>query len=292
METEHTICLPDGRRLGYMVLGVGNPVFYFHGTASSRLETLLIRELVSSQQIQLIGVDRPGYGLSSFADRKKLGEFSEDINYLAEHLGIEKCALLGWSGGGPYALTYAAMFPEKVTQAVVVSSPSLPFDVATAHNSPLARYVMKVPALGLWVLKRLQHQVLKARKDVAGFVRSKDVKRLFGDMGGEDVKFFENEAWLTLMLDSMAEAFRQNDYGVRAVFQEHRIFMNPWAEPLSQIPPGKVVIWQGTDDKTCRVENAYRNAGVVSGAQVKVFEGEGHCVMFNNIDKLAKMLVH
>ncbi len=200
--------MPDGRQLGYLIVGEGSPVFYFHGTASSRLETLLLRELTSAKQIQLIGVDRPGYGLSTFVSRKSLREFPMDINYLAEYLGIGRFALLGWSGGGPHVLTYVALFPENVTCAVIVGSPALPFDVATAHNNPLARYVMKVPALGVWPLKRLQLQVLKARKDVAAFIQSTDGKKVFGDWRREDAKFFANEAWLTLMLESMAEAFR------------------------------------------------------------------------------------
>ena len=41
---EQTFSLPDGRQLGYCIVGEGKPVLYFHGTASSRLETLLLKE--------------------------------------------------------------------------------------------------------------------------------------------------------------------------------------------------------------------------------------------------------
>jgi pimeloyl-ACP methyl ester carboxylesterase len=290
LEKEQTVCLPDGRRLGYLIVGEGQPVFYFHGTASSRLEIQLLKAIVSTEKLRLIGVDRPGYGLSTFVQRKTLREFASDINYLAEYLGIERFALLGWSGGGPYALTYVALFPQNVTRVVIVGSPALPFEVATAHNNPLARYAMKVPSLGMWAIKRMQVQVSKARKDVATFLRSNDGKKVFGDWCEEDAKFFANETWLTLMLDAMAEAFRQNDYSVKAVFQEHQILTKPWAEPLCQIPDGKVHIWHGTDDKTCRVDNAYRNAKAVPGAQLEVFEGKGHCLMFENIGKLEAVL--
>jgi hypothetical protein len=38
------LTLPDERHLGYIVEGKGKPVIYFHGTASSRLEILLLKE--------------------------------------------------------------------------------------------------------------------------------------------------------------------------------------------------------------------------------------------------------
>ena len=66
METVQKFVLPDGRLLGFSIVGEGMPVLYFHGTASSRLETLLLKDFVSVYGFQVIGVDRPGYGLSTF----------------------------------------------------------------------------------------------------------------------------------------------------------------------------------------------------------------------------------
>jgi pimeloyl-ACP methyl ester carboxylesterase len=73
--TDHLFVLPDGRKLGYALYGPGDaaPVFYFHGTPSSRLEPLLlapfnknIAELCIKNNIKLIAVDRPGIGNSTF----------------------------------------------------------------------------------------------------------------------------------------------------------------------------------------------------------------------------------
>jgi pimeloyl-ACP methyl ester carboxylesterase len=88
----------------------------------------------------------------------------------------------------------------------------------------------------------------------------------------------------------MAEGFRHENDGVKAVFQEHQLFIKPWNEPLQQIPPDKVCVWQGTEDTTCRVENAQRIVEAVPNASLEVFEGKGHCVMFDNLQKLCKTL--
>ena len=290
METQQRFSLPDGRQLGFSVVGEGTPVLYFHGTASSRLETLLLKEFACAYSFQMIGVDRPGYGLSTFAPRTRLRDFAADVNCLLAHLGLEQFALLAWSGGGPFGLTYVALFPERVSKAVVVGSPSLPFDVATAHNNSFARFAMKIPALGMWGLKRFRAEVLKANRDIDSFLGSKSGRKMVASWPEADAKFFADPAWLRLMYGSMAEGFRQGNDGVKAVFQEHQLFIKPWAEPVSQIPPGKVCVWQGTEDTTCRVENAYRLAEAVPNACLEVFEGEGHCVMFDNLQRLGETL--
>jgi pimeloyl-ACP methyl ester carboxylesterase len=286
VETAQKFVLPDRRQLGFSVVGEGAPVLYFHGTASSRLEALLLMKFASKYGFQVIGVDRPGYGLSTFAPRCCLSDFTADINCLMDHLGLKRFALLTWSGGGPFGLTYVTLFPERVSKAVIVGSPSLPFDVSTAHNSSLARFAMKIPVLGILGLKRFRAEVLKANKDIDAFLASKNGLKMVASWPEADAKFFANPAWLRLMYGSMAEGFRQENYGVKAVFQEHQLFIKPWNEPISQIPASKVHIWHGTEDTTCRLDNAYRLVQTIPNASLEVFEGKGHCVLFDNLGKL------
>ena len=283
------VVLPDGRHLGYLIVGKGKPVVYFHGTASSRLEVRLLTELAKTSQLQIIGIDRPGYGLSTFVPPKSLCDFAHDVNFLVDHLGIEQFGTIGWSGGGAFALTYVALFQERVTHAVVAGSPALPFDVSTAHNMPFARFIMKLPYLGTVALKTMQTQVLKANGNISAFLVSRNGRRMLKGWPEEDAKFFSNEAWATLMYGSMAEAFRQGNQGVKTVFLEHQLFTKPWPVSLSRIPAAKVSVWQGAEDKTCRLDNAYRIVHDVSGAHLEIFEGKGHCVMFDNIEKLSKI---
>jgi pimeloyl-ACP methyl ester carboxylesterase len=285
-----SFCLPDGRRLGYCVVGEGKPVVYFHGTAISRLEVLLLEELAFASGLQLVGVDRPGFGLSTFAAEKSVSGFAGDVDLLVEHLGFDQIAVLGWSGGGVFALGYVALFPERVTKAVVVGAPALPFDVATAHNNSLARFAMKFPYLGMLALKRMRAQVLKANVDIDRFLASKEGRNLLKSWSGADARFFSDRTWVALLYGSMAEAFRQGNWSVKAVLQEHMFFMKPWSVPLTRIPRGKVFVWQGAEDKTCRVDNAVRLGKEVPDAHVEIFSGKGHCVMFDNLEKLGEIL--
>ena len=282
--------MSDGRRLGYCVVGEGKPIVYFHGTASSRLEVLLLKDLACSAGLQIIGIDRPGYGLSTFNERKELQDFNADVNSLTQSLGIERFGVLGWSGGGAFALAYLACFPDSVTKALIVGSPALPFDASTAHNMPFARFVMKIPFLGLLAMKRMSRQVLRANGDITAFLRSRQGKQMLGACSKSDLKYFSDPAWMRLMYQSMAEAFRQGDQGVKALLGEHQTFMKSWSVSFSKIPADKLVIWHGSEDRTCSVSNARLIARSVPGSQLNIFEGKGHCVMFDNFEKLGEIL--
>ena len=60
--------LPGGGSLGYAVFGDSDrvPCFAFHGQSSSRLMRgwMFPPELLTAAGVRMIGVDRPGYGLS------------------------------------------------------------------------------------------------------------------------------------------------------------------------------------------------------------------------------------
>ena len=95
-EEDQTLLLPDGRTLGYLRIGEGTPVFYFHGLLiGSRLDVLNMKEVAAHLKLQIIGVDRPGVGLSTFTENRRLCDFAADIRFLANHSQLEKFAIVG-----------------------------------------------------------------------------------------------------------------------------------------------------------------------------------------------------
>ncbi|MGE5555429.1 MAG: alpha/beta fold hydrolase [Methanocella sp.] len=284
------VALPDGRQLGYCSVGQGRPVVYFHGTASSRLEALLLKDMAQTAGLQLVGIDRPGYGLSSYRKLRSLSDFNSDVTFLADQLGFEPFSVLGWSGGGAFALAYTAQNSQRVTKAVVADAPFLPFDVSMAHDFPFSKYLMKIPYAGYFAIHQLRRQVLKANGNIPAFLKSKQAKQLLRGYTESDLELFSDPAWAALMYQSMAEAFRQKD-GVRAVVGEHMLFLKDWGFPVGSTPAEKLVVWHGKDDKTIGVQNGVALAGLVAGCRLEVFEGKGHCAMFHYPDKLAGVLL-
>src|SRR5690242_10978716 len=123
MRDSHVTVLPDGRDLGWMELGTssGSPVFAFHGTPGSRLQFEIDDAPIRAAGLRLICPDRPGYGLSTFQPGRRLTDWPADVAYLADHLDIDRFAVLGTSGGGPHAAVCAALLGNRVTAAAIVS---------------------------------------------------------------------------------------------------------------------------------------------------------------------------
>jgi hypothetical protein len=54
---------------------------------------------------------------------------------------------------------------------------------------------------------------------------------------------------------------------------------------------GKLTLWQGVQDQTCPAGNAQKIAQVVKGTRVELFQDEGHCALFGQIQNLNKELI-
>jgi pimeloyl-ACP methyl ester carboxylesterase len=110
----------------------GWPVLYFHGGGDSRHTRHPDDGIAASLGIRLIAVDRSGPAVPG----RTLITWARDVEALADRLGLEHFAVVGWSAGGPHALAVAAVLPERVTRVVLVGSMPLP-----DHTRPLARDV-------------------------------------------------------------------------------------------------------------------------------------------------------
>lgn len=123
--------LRDGRALSYAEYGAtsGVPVLYFHGLPGSRLDPRLFAGAYRADGIRLVAPDRPGYGLSSPRRRWGLLDWVGDVVELADGLGIEHFAVLGYSSGGKYAAACGFSIPERLSAVGIVSGvgpPSMP----------------------------------------------------------------------------------------------------------------------------------------------------------------------
>jgi pimeloyl-ACP methyl ester carboxylesterase len=96
----------------------GTPVVYLHGTPDSRLARHPDDGVAAQLGVRLIAVDRPGFGASPL----EVGPLAEAVAALADDLGLDRVALLGWSSGGLAALQVAAALGERVTQVVLVAT--------------------------------------------------------------------------------------------------------------------------------------------------------------------------
>src|SRR5262249_37843434 len=79
--------------------------------------------------LRIIGIDRPGYGNAPAEPNHTLRSVAESTAALMDDLGVDRFAVIGVSGGGPYALASGAFLPDRVA-AVISAAGSSGFDEA------------------------------------------------------------------------------------------------------------------------------------------------------------------
>lgn len=283
---EGTVVLPDGRRLGYMEYGDpdGTPVLGFHGTPGSRFMLRLAHGVAKELGIRLLAPERPGFGLSTFHKGRSLASWARDMEAFTQALGVERFAVAGVSGGGPYAAACAAMLPERVT-AVALVSPIGPMAGAEKPDSVgwghycLFRLFPRIPGVmaGLLTVGRLFF--LYAPQVVFTLI--------FGRSAPSDWKVLSRREVRRNLIEGVAEGFRP---GIRGGVEELRVFSRPWGVPLAEIR-APCFLWQGLADRNVPVRAALRLGDFVPHCQVFKIEGAGHYWVFDNIRLVLSTLV-
>ncbi len=121
--SDSMVTLSDGRSLACAEWGDlgGRPVVLFLGTPGSRL-LCPDADATEALGVRLITIDRPGYGRSDPDPDFSLLSWAADYAEFHGLLRLPPCPLVGWSGGGPYALACAVLAPALVTSVGLAAS--------------------------------------------------------------------------------------------------------------------------------------------------------------------------
>lgn len=114
--------MPDGQ-IHFGTAGEGPALLLIHQSSSSMEEyAALIPYLMDKYQI--IVLDLPGHGLSSDPSSEPgVEEFTDVALAIINHLGIQKCSVLGHHGGALMTMNFAYRFPER-TEKIILSGTS------------------------------------------------------------------------------------------------------------------------------------------------------------------------
>src|SRR5262249_61508898 len=105
---DHVLTRADGRRFAWSEWGraEGPPVLLLHRNPGSRLLDPDSAATAASE-LRLLTIDRPGYGGTDPVADPTAAAACSDVASVVGELGLEEVALIGWSGGGPFALPAA-----------------------------------------------------------------------------------------------------------------------------------------------------------------------------------------
>jgi len=282
--------LSDGRRLGYDERGAANgkPLFYFHGSPSSRVESELFvsDKSLQSLNVRLITFDRPGLGLSDFQPNRRLLDWSNDVIALANHLNIERFPVLGYSLGGPYGMVCAYAISERLTKVGIVSGAALFTDPELVKNVNegtrrflnLLRENMLAARLFLRMMKFMIHVAPNRFIGQANSLLPKPDRAIV----------VTNPLFQKVFIKMVREAFRQ---GIRGAYHESLLTSTDYGFRLQDIQT-PIMLWHGEEDKNIPVEMAHFAASVIPKCEAKFYRNEGHLSLFKkNAEEIIRALV-
>jgi pimeloyl-ACP methyl ester carboxylesterase len=214
-------------------------------------------DVAHSLGIRWIGYDRPSYGGSSPHRGATVASTAADASRVADHLGIERFAVLGHSGGGPRALACAALLADRVPAAVSISAPA-PWPAAGldffAGMSDGTTRELRAAARGRAELA----QVLAANEfDPESFIAA-DYAALDG-----------NWSWF----NGIVQAATAN--GPDGMIEDDLAAMAPWGFDLAEITT-PTLIMHGAADRMVPSSHAEWLAAHCPTAELRLLTGEGH----------------
>ena len=213
----------------------GSPVLYSAGTPVSGLGGACYDQSARAAGLRWISPDKPGYGGSGYQRDRSLISWGDDLAALAGHLGLDRFALAGESGGGPYTLAAALRLAGRVSVAALIATGG-PMDPAErAGQQARIRFygwlARNAPALNAVPLTVMRWSLASPAR------RERSLRREMAAAPGA------RQAGLRIEFEAVADALRQ---GTRGAVQELALSRPPWPLPLSEIKTS-VHLWLGRD---------------------------------------------
>ena len=266
---DRTVGLRDGRRLGYAQWGDprGQPLLYFHGWPGSRVEGRLGADAARATGVRLIALDRPGMGLSDFQARRTFVDWADDVAEVAAALRLDRFAVLGISGGGPYAAACAWKLSDRLTGAGIVSSLA-PFDVAGAVAGMGRRNRLTFQLVGrLAILRRALFALMAVSvRRRPGRVLERGVPKPV------DKEYIDRPNVRGILEESLSEAFRA---GSRGPAWEMGLYVRPWGFRVEDIRT-PVYLSHGEEDANAPINMGRYLAARIPDCRANFVPGEGH----------------
>jgi len=286
MVSDYTVSLGDVT-LGVRESGTpdGLPVLHFHGTPGSRLEMAWADEAVAQAGVHLVAFDRPGYGRStqvgfSLSQVARLG-----ID-LADRLGWQRFATLGWSGGGPFALATAAGAAARVSAVGVISGAG-PFQEMPGALEGLSGGDAEGAALSVSDRDAAAAAFAGTFADLAAVSdETQLLAALRPALSERDQRVLARPPLAAALLRDIQEAFRQGSLGGG---WDNVAWIGAWDFALASVQC-PVLLWYGDEDLMAPPSVGSWLADHLPNAQLTMRRGYGHLAAFEHLPEMLGQL--
>lgn len=245
-------------------------MLYHHGWPGSRLEAALADHPARAAGLRVIAPDRPGYGASTHWPERTLSDWPRDAAVLADHLGIDRFAVVGISGGAPYALACAAALRERVTRVCLVSAMG-----PVQDRADRARFD-RVRRLSLYLAGRSSPLMRGVLRKAVGPLLARHTDGFVGLLAktchASDRATLARDDVRAGLAASFREALRS---GADGVARDLEIYASPWGFALNEITV-PVFLWHGEADQIIPAWLARQLASRLPHVTPRFEPDEGH----------------
>jgi pimeloyl-ACP methyl ester carboxylesterase len=252
--------------------GSGPVALFVHGTPGGSDSSLAMGRFLIEAGFELIAPSRPGYLGTPLGDRQEIDRQADLHAATLDALGIERAAVIAWSGGGPSAYRLAVRHPERVS--ALVSFACLSERIAEPNPS-LDERLMLETSPGNWMLRFMARHMpkstveatLKAEGDLSKEELAALVKETMGDQASLDVVL------------TMAEVCGDYSHREAGVENDWEQFGRIDSLELERIDRPTLVIW-GDADTDVPPSHSEHAAATIPGARKLVLERGTHLALF------------
>jgi pimeloyl-ACP methyl ester carboxylesterase len=241
--TEQRLILKDGRTLGFAEYGdpKGEPFLEFHGCPSSRLEARNYDEAGKKLGARVLGIDRPGFGISTYVKGFRIVDWPADVIEFANALGLKRFVVAGISSGSPYALACARFIPERLKGCAMVSG--VPPLVVNGEKLDASQFLMAEELIQARLAKTVPFAARAIYRYIVWQIRKDPVAAIQKVKGhtANDIEILKRPEVREHFRNMIVEGSRN---GVRGPVDSIALELTDWGFSLSDITM-QVNIWHG-----------------------------------------------
>jgi pimeloyl-ACP methyl ester carboxylesterase len=280
-----TVRVASGRTVGYYEYGdpAGTPLFALHGVPACGAGFDWADTPARERGIRVIAPDRPGVGLSDPLPRRPVVEYAGELLAIADAFGFDRFAVLGYSGGGPYACALAHGAPERLTKVGVAAgmghvgvwAKTSDFETTDARFLDMSR---EHPWWARTILRTVSAMAkVSPKQSVATFAK---------ELSATDREVLQGFGDPRVAIALFTQAFLR---GARGVVDDYATLSQPWGFDVEQITL-PLAVWQGDADTMVPTAHAHALVERVPHATLTVFPGEGHLATVTHIGEILDAL--
>lgn len=258
------------RRISLATYGAagGFPVLALHGTPGSRLKFTTTHDDACRLGLQVVAIDRWGYGGTDAHPTPTLAAFADEMHAVMASLGHRHFAVLGVSGGGPYATAVAVRHAAAVA-ALALVAPVGP--IAGEPDSEIGRF-HRFCFGALAARPRATRAVFRTFRRIIRASPTLGLKIAMARLPPADRQVLASPGVAQRLAQTFAEGLRPGPEGPVC---DLILFGRPWALALAnaQVPAR---LWLGTSDRNVPLSAARRLAARLPSCDLVELPGAGH----------------